>query len=143
MKTVYKVIITLITPAFLFACQTIPDSNSNIGYQIESKQNHQAILQYTMAAKLSTEKTTQRINQACNTVLQSKQTQFKILSEQIIANSATLQQHNDHVQIGNSRTNFSFSNTPNANSDTNAATLTALNEKPDLLKVIRIECQVK
>ena len=127
----------------LAGCQTTPRQYNGItGYQIESQDNNSAILAYTLAGRADRELDKEKLQRACQKVLNNsnKTFQLKVLSINEIANPAAIQAAQPGVQLGKSHTSFSLSNTPDLNNSEGYATRQALETKPSTLRVVRYSC---
>lgn len=126
----------------LSACQSTPQPYNNVtGYQIESRSEHSATLAYTLAVRTNEHVDERKLQRACQKVLGEHKTyKLTVLSSNEIINPALAQQNPYGVQIGQSRTSFELSNTPNLTNTEDYATRQALETKPNTLRVIRYTC---
>lgn len=130
----------LMSSLVFIACQSTPHSyNGLTGYQIENKSTNSATIAYTLAAHGNRDIDEKKLQQACKQVLgMEKNYKISILSTNEIMNPATQEQYG--VQLGNSRTTFGLSNTPDLNNGEDYATRQALETRPTTLKVVRYNC---
>ena len=126
----------------LAGCQTTPRQYNGItGYQIESQDNNSAILAYTLAGRADRELDKEKLQRACQKVLNNNKTyQLKVLSINEIANPAAMPQDKYAVQLGKSRTSIGLSNTPSLTNGEDYATRQALETRPSILSVVRYRC---
>lgn len=141
MKNINLLGLSCITLA-LAACQSAPQQyNGSTGYQVESKNNDSAVLAYTLAGRADRKLDENKLQRACQKVLGSKKTYtLQVLSVNEIANPMANHKDTHSVQLGNSRTSFSLSETPNLNNSENYATRQALDTHPSTLRVVRYSC---
>lgn len=126
----------------LTACQTAPRAyNGQVGYQVEAQNSDQATLAYTLAGRQNQELDKTKLERACQKVLKSqKNYKIKLLSINEIANPAAVNTESYGRQIGQSKTTFGLSNTPQLHSTDDYATREALNARPSTLRVVRYTC---
>ena len=122
------------------ACQSTPHQYNGVtGYKIENKTTTSATLTYTLAARGNSEVDEKKLQHACKQVLGMEKTyKISILSVNEIMNPTKQEQYG--VQIGNSRTTFGLSNSPDLNNTEGYATRQALETRPTTLKVVRYTC---
>ena len=109
-----KINLLIIVSATLLvaACQSTPHQYNGVtGYEIENKTATSATLAYTLAARGNSEVDEKKLQHACKQVLGMEKTyKISILSSTEIMNPTKQEQYG--VQIGNSRTTFGLSNSP-------------------------------
>ncbi|MDA3508577.1 hypothetical protein MJ004_04810 [Acinetobacter junii] len=125
---------------FIAACQTSPHQyNSVTGYQIENKTATSATLAYTLAAHSNRDVDERKLQHACKQVLGAdKNYKISVLSVNEIMNPTQQEQYG--VKLGNSRTTFGLTNSPDLNNSEGYATRQALEARPSTLKVVRYHC---
>lgn len=128
------------TTLILVACQSTPHTYNGVtGYQIENKTANSATLAYTLAAHNNRDVDEKKLQHACKQVLGvEKSYKISILSVNEIMNPAKQEQYG--IQLGNSRTTFGLSNSPDLNNSEGYATRQALEARPSTLKVVRYMC---
>lgn len=121
------------------ACQNMPQRyNGNSGYQIESQSSQSAVISYTMAVPQNQQPNLKKLENACSKVLSTgHQYNVTILSTNEIANPANMPTQYG-VNIGKSQTSFGL--VGKTNSIDNPTARTALNTHPEMLQVIRYQC---
>ncbi|ENX12309.1 hypothetical protein F895_03236 [Acinetobacter sp. CIP 64.2] len=124
----------------LAACQSSPHQyNGMTGYQIENKTTSSATISYTLAARSNRDVDEKKLQHACKQVLGvEKNYKISVLSVNEIMNPAQQEQYG--VKLGNSRTTFGLSNSPDLNNSEGYATRQALEARPTTLKVVRYTC---
>ena len=122
------------------ACQSTPHQYNGVtGYKIENKTKTSATLTYTLAARGNSDVDEKKLQHACKQVLGMEKTyKISILSVNEIMNPTKQEQYG--VQLGNSRTTFGLSNSPDLNNTEGYATRQALETRPTTLKVVRYTC---
>ena len=122
------------------ACQSNPHQYNGVtGYQIESKTATSATLAYTLAARSNRDIKEKKLQHACQQVLGvQKNYKLNILSTNEIMNPTKPEQYG--VQLGNSRTTFGLTNSPDFNKSEGYATRQALEARPTTLTVVRYSC---
>ena len=125
----------------LMACQSTPRSYDGLtGYEVESQSQTSATLAYTLAGRQNQQLDVNKLQAACKKVLgHEKDYKINVLSiNEIINPQESAPEYG--LPIGNSRTNFGLSNTPDLHSDQNVATLQSLDVRPSTLHVVRYSC---
>ena len=141
MKPSFKLYACAAIALGLTACQSSKPYNGVAGYQVENQTSDTATLSYTLAGRQDRAKDEQKLQQACQKVLGANKTyRLAILSSNEIVNQNTQADEQYGRQIGNSRTSFGLSNTPDLHNNDNLATREALNARPSTLRVIRYTC---
>lgn len=142
MNNIYKICAAGCLAFGLAACQTTSNEyNGLTGFQVESQTANSATIAYTLAGRQDRQKDENKLQNACQKTLgSSKKYQLAILSANEIANPKAAQDNNYGRQIGNSRTSFGLSNTPDLHNSENLATRDALDTRPATLRVIRYTC---
>lgn len=122
------------------ACQTSPHQYNGVtGYQIENKTATSATLAYTLAAHSNRDVDERKLQHACKQVLGAdKNYKISVLSVNEIMNPTQQEQYG--VKLGNSRTTFGLTNSPDLNNSEGYATRQALEARPSTLKVVRYHC---
>lgn len=125
---------------FIAACQTSPHQYNGVtGYQIENKTATSATLAYTLAAHSNRDVDERKLQHACKQVLGAeKNYKISVLSVNEILNPTQQEQYG--VKLGNSRTTFGLTNSPDLNNSEGYATRQALEARPSTLKVVRYHC---
>ncbi|AWA47376.1 hypothetical protein CDG57_04855 [Acinetobacter junii] len=125
---------------FISACQTSPHQYNGVtGYQIENKTATSATLAYTLAAYSNRDVDERKLQHACKQVLGAeKNYKISVLSVNEIMNPTQQEQYG--VKLGNSRTTFGLTNSPDLNNSEGYATRQALEARPSTLKVVRYHC---
>lgn len=125
----------------LSACQTTPNAyNGATGYQIENKTENTATLVYTLSGRANQDIDAKKLQRACQKTLSPTKTyKISILSSNEIQNP-TAAETAYGMQIGQSRTSFGLSNTPNLNNGENYASRQSLETRPSTLRVVRYTC---
>lgn len=142
MKKIYSLIGFSVVAVALTACQTAPrEFNGMTGYQIESQGENTATLAYTLAGRADLKLDENKLQRACQKTLNSTQVyKINILSTNEIMNPSLGLRSEEAIKLGQSRTSFGLSNTPNLNSNEDFATRQALESKPSSLQVVRYTC---
>ncbi|WP_038341959.1 hypothetical protein [Acinetobacter sp. A47] len=122
------------------ACQSSPHQYNGVtGYQIENKTTTSATIAYTLAAHSNRDIDEKKLQHACKQVLGAEKTyKISILSINEIMNPTQQEQYG--IKLGNSRTTFGLSNSPDLNNSEGYATRQALETRPTTLKVVRYTC---
>lgn len=125
---------------FIAACQSSPHQYNGVtGYQIENKTTTSATIAYTLAAHSNRDIDEKKLQHACKQVLGAEKTyKISVLSINEIMNPTQQEQYG--IKIGNSRTTFGLSNSPDLNNSEGYATRQALETRPTTLKVVRYTC---
>ena len=125
---------------FIATCQTSPHQYNGVtGYQIENKTATSATLAYTLAAHSNRDVDERKLQHACKQVLGAdKNYKISVLSVNEIMNPTQQEQYG--VKLGNSRTTFGLTNSPDLNNSEGYATRQALEARPSTLKVVRYHC---
>jgi hypothetical protein len=112
------------------ACQSSPHQYNGVtGYQIENKTASSATISYTLAAHSNRDIDEKKLQHACKQVLGAeKNYRISVLSVNEIMNPAQQEQYG--VKLGNSRTTFGLSNSPDLNNSEGYATRQALETRP-------------
>lgn len=141
MKIVYKLLALGLTAASLAACQSAPSAyNGQSGYRIEKQDANSATLAYTLAGRQNQQLDENKLQRACQKVLgQNRTFKLQILSINEIANPAAESVQYGR-QIGNTRTNFGLSNTPDLRNSDNLGAMNALEARPSTLHIVRYTC---
>lgn len=136
-----KVVGLALLSVALTACQTPTSYNGVTGYQVESKSEQSAIIQYTMAQRANQTISESRLQQVCQQVLGKQQKyHIQILNQQEI--SAPKTQNDDFgVRIGESRMKVGFSHSPDLHNSEGYAGRQVLETRPNTLTVVRYQCQ--
>lgn len=123
------------------ACQNMPhEYNGKVGYQVENQSESSATLAYTLAARKNQQLDENKLKRACAKVLgTNKSYQLSILSINEVSNSVATQPVYGR-QLGQTRTSFGLSNTPDLHQGENLATRHALEARPSTLQVVRYRC---
>ncbi|OTG90292.1 hypothetical protein B9T34_07190 [Acinetobacter sp. ANC 3813] len=142
MKITYKFLALSLAAVTLTACQSAPRAyNGQSGYQIENQSANSATLAYTLAGRQNQQLDENKLQRACQKVLDVNKTfKLTILSINEIANPASSQSEQFGRQIGNSRTSFGLSNTPDLRNSDNLGAQQALDARPATLRVVRYTC---
>ncbi len=122
------------------ACQSSPHQYNGVtGYQIENKTTTSATIAYTLAAHSNRDIDEKKLQHACKQVLGAEKTyKISVLSINEIMNPTQQEQYG--IKLGNSRTTFGLSNSPDLNNSEGYATRQALETRPTTLKVVRYTC---
>ncbi|WP_416202705.1 hypothetical protein [Acinetobacter sp. ANC 3813] len=138
----YKFLALSLAAVTLTACQSAPRAyNGQSGYQIENQSANSATLAYTLAGRQNQQLDENKLQRACQKVLDVNKTfKLTILSINEIANPASSQSEQFGRQIGNSRTSFGLSNTPDLRNSDNLGAQQALDARPATLRVVRYTC---
>lgn len=136
-----KVVGLALLSVALTACQTPTSYNGVTGYQVESKSEQSAIIQYTMAQRANQTISESRLQQVCQQVLGKQQKyHIQILNQQEI--SAPKAQNDDFgVRIGESRMKVAFSHSPELHNSEGYAGRQVSETRPNTLTVVRYQCQ--
>lgn len=140
MQHTYRVLGLGLIALGLSACQSAPQQyNGQVGYRIEAQSTDSATLAYTFAARKNQKHDENKLQRACQKVLNSSKTyKITILSISEIINPS--QDIEFGKRIGNSRTTIGLSNTLDLYSDQDAATHRALETRPPILNIVRYTC---
>ena len=140
MQHIYKILGLGLVAFGLSACQSTPQQyNGQVGYRVEAQSADSATLAYTLAGRQNQKLDETKLQRACQKTLGSSKTyKLNILSINEIVNPS--QNVDFGRQIGQSRTSFSLSNTPDLYSNETHASREALATRPATLHVVRYVC---
>ena len=128
--------------ALLGACQsTSQQFNGKTGFEIEQKNASSATIKYTLASTRNIGLENRKLQHACEQALGLQKTyQINILDSYETA-APQVSDTQAHMALGKTGTNFSFSNTPDLNHNSEAYAARQIEEvRPNMLKVVRYTC---